>query len=138
MQFKYLNLAQTERMIRKNIFTITAAAIIAYLSLANAKTFENAGFFDIPYLDKFVHFGLYFFFMAVIIVEHRDYFNNTRKLILIALIPVVFGSLMELMQGGFTTTRKADVIDAMFNSGGVAAALGLWLFFIPYYRKSVK
>lgn len=125
-------------MIRNNIFTLTAAAIIAYLSLANAKTFEHAGFFEIPYLDKFVHFGLYFIFTAVIIYEHRNYFSNTRKLILVALIPIVFGSIMELMQGGLTVTRKADVIDAMFNSGGVAAALGLWLFITPYYKKDFK
>jgi len=54
------------------------------------QTFESTGLFDIPYLDKFVHFGLYFLFMGVIILEHRKKFDNTRKLILIALIPIFF------------------------------------------------
>lgn len=47
-------------MIKKNKFSILFSLIILYLSLADASTFENAGLFDIKYLDKFVHFGLYF------------------------------------------------------------------------------
>lgn len=122
-------------MIRNNKFSIIVSLIIIYLSLANASTFEHAGFFEIPYLDKVVHFGLYFTFMGVIIVEHRLFFNDTRKLLLVALIPFVFGSFLELLQSGITTTRKADVLDIMFNSGGIASAVFLWLFFKPYYRQ---
>jgi len=122
-------------MIRNNKFSIIVSLIILYLSLANVKTFENAGFFEIPYLDKFVHFGLYFGFMAVIIIEHRTFFDNTRKLILIALVPFVFGSIIELLQSGVTATRKADILDIMFNSAGIVVALLLWLFFRPYYKQ---
>jgi VanZ family protein len=124
-------------MIRNNKFSIIVSLIILYLSLANAKTFEYAGFFEIPYLDKFVHFGLYFCFMAVIIFEHRTFFDNTRKLILIALIPFVFGSIIELLQSGVTATRKADVLDIMFNSAGIVVALLTWLFIKPYYKQSL-
>lgn len=122
-------------MIRKNKFSIIISLLILYLSLANAKTFENAGFFDIPYLDKFVHFGLYFLFMGIIILEHRKSFINTRQIILFALIPVVFGALIELAQSGFTETRKADILDIMFNTAGTASAVCIWLFYEPYYKK---
>ena len=54
-------------MIKKNIFSIIVSLIIMYLSLANSETFEKIGFFNIPYLDKFIHFGMYFVFMSVII-----------------------------------------------------------------------
>jgi VanZ family protein len=138
ISFYCLNLPQTVKMIKNNKFSVLASLIILYLSLANARTFESTGLFDIPYLDKFVHFGLYFGFMAVIILEHRKYFDNTRKLILIALIPICFGSLMELLQSGITETRKGDIIDAMFNTSGVAVAVFLWLFIKPYYYKKVK
>lgn len=124
-------------MIRNNKFSVIVSLIILYLSLANAKTFEQAGFFEIPYLDKFVHFGLYFCFMTVIILEHRTFFDNTRKLILIALIPFVFGSIIELLQSGVTATRKADVLDIMFNSAGIVAAILLWLFIKPYHKQSL-
>jgi len=122
-------------MIWRNKFSILVSLIILYLSLANAKTFESAGLFDIPYLDKMVHFGLYFFLMSVIIIEHRNYFENTRQLILVALIPFFFGSLIELLQSGITTTRKADILDILFNSAGVSAALVIWLFISPYHRQ---
>ena len=122
-------------MIKNNKFSILFSLIILYLSLANAKTFESAGLFDIPYLDKFVHFGLYFLFMAVIILEHRNLFSNTRQIIVVALIPVFFGGLMELAQAGFTETRKADILDIMFNTAGTASAVCIWLFYEPYFKK---
>lgn len=124
-------------MIKKNKFSILISLIILYLSLANAETFEKAGLFDIEYLDKFVHFGLYFFFMAVIILEHKDFFINTRQLILVALIPVFFGGLMELFQS-ITPDRKADIIDIMFNSAGTATAVCVWLIFKPYYKDQFR
>jgi VanZ family protein len=122
-------------MIKQNKFSILISLVILYLSLASAKTFESAGLFDIPYLDKFVHFGLYFLFMAVIILEHRNLFSNTRQIIVVALIPVFFGGLMELAQAGFTDTRKADILDIMFNTAGTASAVCIWLFYEPYFKK---
>lgn len=122
-------------MVKKNKFSILISLVILYLSLANSKTFENAGFFDIPYLDKFVHFGLYFLFMTVIILEHKDSFANTRQLIVVALIPIFFGGLMELAQAGFTDTRKADILDIIFNTAGTATAVCIWLFYKPYFQK---
>ncbi len=122
-------------MINRNKFSILVSLLILYLSLANASAFESAGFFDIPYLDKFVHFGLYFLFMGVIILEHRYLFSNTRQIIIVALIPVFFGGLMELFQSGFTETRKADILDIMFNTAGTASAVCIWLFIEPYYKK---
>ncbi len=77
-------------MIKNNIFSILISLVILYLSLANAKTFEEIGFFDVPYLDKFVHFGLYFLFMSVIILEHRNSFSNTRQIIIVALNSCIF------------------------------------------------
>jgi VanZ family protein len=125
-------------MIKNNIFSVATSLVILYLSLANAKTFESTGLFDIPYLDKFVHFGLYFLFMGVIILEHRKKFDNTRKLILIALIPIFFGSLIEILQSGITETRKGDIIDAMFDTSGVAVAVFLWLYIKPYYNREIR
>jgi len=124
-------------MIKRNKFSILISLVILYLSLANTETFESAGLFDIPYLDKFAHFGLYFFFMAVIILEHRNFFINTRQLILIALIPVFFGGLMELFQS-VTPDRKADILDIMFNSAGTATAVCIWLFYKPYYKDQIR
>ena len=125
-------------MIKNNKFSILISLIIIYLSLANAKTFEKAGLFDIKYLDKLVHFGLYFIFTITVIYEHRDYFKNTRQLLLTALIPFAFGSLMEIFQTDFTVTRTGDILDVLANTGGILSALYLWLIIKPYYRQKIK
>ncbi len=122
-------------MIRKNIFTIITSLIIIYLSLAGSLTFSSSAFINIPYIDKIGHFGLYFILMSVIILEHRNSFNNTRQLILIALIPFFFGTLMEILQLLITSDRRGEILDAASNTAGITAALFLWLFIRPYYRK---
>ena len=130
-----LNLLQISKMIRRNIFSITVSLFILYLSLSTPQTFVKIGFFNIPYLDKFVHFCLYFLLMAVIIIEHRRSCTNTRKLLLIALIPFFLGISVELLQSGITNYRKGEILDMIANSAGITAALFLWLFIKPYYCK---
>jgi len=125
-------------MIRNNIFTILVTAIIVYLSFANAKTFEGVDIFKIPYLDKIVHFCLYFLLMMVIIVEHRKSLTNTRILISIALIPVILGSIIELLQSDLTTTRSADIFDIISNTSGVICSILLWLIIRPYRFDQIR
>ena len=130
--FYYLNLPQTGKMIRNNKFSILTAAIILILSFTNASSFQEIDFIRIPYLDKIVHFGLYFMLMFVIILEHRKSFPDTRILILISFIPIVFGAFIELGQSGLTTSREGDILDIIFNSAGVVCAILLWLIVKPY------
>ena len=138
MSFYYLNLSQTKKMIKNNIFTLFISGIILYLSFANANSFNGVNLFNIPYLDKIVHFVLYFLFMLVIIIEHRKSMLNTRILISISLIPVIFGSMIELLQSGLTTTRKADILDIMSNSAGVICAVLLWILIKPYSLEKIR
>jgi len=119
-------------MIKKNIFTILTTLIIIYLSLAGSLTIGQVG--NIPYIDKIGHFGLYFILMAVIILEHKNSFRNTRQLILISLIPLFFGTLMELFQMLITSDRRGELLDAIANSAGIISAILLWLLYRPYYR----
>jgi len=119
-------------MIKKNIFTILTTLIIIYLSLAGSLTIGQVG--NIPYIDKIGHFGLYFILMAVIILEHKNSFRNTRQLILISLIPLFFGTLMELFQMLITSDRRGELLDAIANSAGIISAILLWLLYKPYYR----
>jgi VanZ family protein len=124
-------------MIKKNIFTIITALIILYLSLAGSISFGKVGI-NIPYVDKIGHFGLYFILMAVIIIEHRNSFQNTRQILLVALVPFFFGTLMEFLQMILTDNRKAEMLDALANAAGITSALFFWLFIKPYYNQDIK
>ncbi len=126
-------------MLKKNIYTITVSLIIIYLSLATPQSVVRSGFFDIPHLDKFVHFGLYFLLMATLIFENRHSLTDTRKLLLVSLIPFFFGILIEVIQSEFTKNRKGEILDIIADAAGVVAAVFFWLLFRPYYsEKNVK
>jgi len=125
-------------MIRKNIFSIITSLVILYLSLEGSQTFNKANFINIPYIDKIGHFCAYFLFMMVIIVEHRNFFKNTRQLLLVALIPFFFGIMLEFLQFLLTSNRKSEILDAICNSAGITIAMFLWLCIKPFYRENIK
>jgi VanZ family protein len=125
-------------MIWRHKFTLIVTIIILYLSLAGSQTFGQTGFINVPYIDKIGHFGLYFILMAVIILEHQASFKNTRQLLLVALIPICFGTLMEILQMVLTNDRKGEILDAIFNSAGITSAVYIWLILKPYHKEKIR
>lgn len=123
-------------MLRNNKFSIIVALVILVLSLTSSQTFSNSGLIDIPYIDKMAHFGFYFLFMSVIIIEHRNTLLNTRQLLLASLVPFGFGTIIELLQSGIDIlNRSGEILDLISNLAGITAALFLWLFIRPFYHK---
>jgi VanZ family protein len=125
-------------MIKKNIFSIVVALLLLYLSLTNAENFENVQLKKMPNLDKLIHFGMYFVLMSVIIIEHRNNLANPIKLLLLAIIPLSYGILMEILQLTLTRSRSGDMIDALFDAGGILAAILLWLLIKPAFKETLK
>ena len=117
-------------MIKKNAFSILIALIIMYLSLANSHTFDSVTIFNsIPNFDKFVHVGMYFGFMSVIILEHRNSIHNLRQLLMVGLIPAFYGILMEIFQATLTQTRTGSVFDELADCVGILISIFIWLWF---------
>jgi len=126
-------------MVKKNIFSILVALVIMYLSLTSSHTFDKVSFINIPFLDKIVHFGMYFGVMLVIIFENRKIIKSIRQLFLIALIPLFYGILMEILQSTLTTTRSGSFYDVLFNLAGILTSLLLfWLWIKPSTKESVR
>lgn len=125
-------------MLKKNIFSILVALLIMYLSLTSSDTFNKVSFFNISFLDKIVHFGMYFVLMSVIIFENRKTFKNTGHLFLIALIPLFYGVLMEILQSTLTVSRSGSFYDVIFNSAGILASLLLWLWVKPLTKETIR
>ena len=125
-------------MIRKNLFSILVALLLLFLSLTNAETFRKVQINSIPDFDKVVHFGMYFVLMSVIILEHRKNLSNPLNLFLLALIPLSYGILMEILQLTLTTTRTGDFYDALADAAGVLASALLWLIIKSFSRNTVR
>lgn len=122
-------------MVRKNIFSIIVALIILFLSLTGSDTFDKVPLFNIPYLDKIVHFLMYSGFMSVIILENRNRLAGIRELFITALIPFMYGILMEILQATLTVSRSGSIYDVFANSTGVLCVILLWMVIKPLFLK---
>jgi len=114
-------------MLKRNILSILTALFILYLSLSSSEKFKGIPFLNIPDFDKIVHFIMYFFFMSVIVFENRNIIKYRSILLLIALIPLVYGALMEVFQTFFTNTRSASFSDFLCNTAGILFSVLLCL-----------
>jgi VanZ family protein len=118
-------------MIRRNIFSVLVACLIAYLSLSESDSFDKVSFFNFPGADKLVHFGMYFMLMSVIVFEHRKNIGRINVLLLTGLIPLFYGVLMEVLQKLATSTRTASFGDIIFDFAGVLFSVIIFLIFRP-------
>ena len=125
-------------MIRKNLFSILVAILLMYLSLTDSEKFAKVQLTSIPNIDKIVHFGMYFIMMSVIIVEHRKNIRNPTNLFLIALIPLSYGILMEILQLTLTSSRSGDFYDALFDGAGILTSVLLWLLIKLAKKETIR
>jgi VanZ family protein len=110
-------------MLRRNIFSVTVAIVILFSSLTGAESFTRLSFASFPGADKIVHFLIYLVFMSVVIFEHRSSAGKPGQLILLSLFPVLFGSLMELLQAFLTSSRSGSWLDFLANLAGIFTAI---------------
>ncbi len=90
--------------------------------------------FEIPHLDKAVHFIFYFVAVVLGILAKREYSNGNsayRKTLFSAFFAMVlFGIIIEVIQHVFTLDREGDVFDVLANSiGALLGVLAINFFF---------
>ena len=96
--------------------------LIAFLCLVQINDIPNIG---VSGADKYVHSAFHFGFTFL----WSSYFWNTQKAIVIKtvfkvfLVSVAYGILIEFLQGAFTATRKADILDVLANTTGATLAV---------------
>ncbi len=90
---------------------------ITFLSLASLSKLPSIP--SIKFKDKIIHFTFYFVF--VFLWSEAFKLKKNRILIIVA-IAVAYGIVIEVLQSLLTTTREADVYDALANSFGACLA----------------
>ncbi|OFX48079.1 MAG: hypothetical protein A2046_05880 [Bacteroidetes bacterium GWA2_30_7] len=114
-------------------FSIIWAIIILVLSGLSGDTVAQISFLNIPHFDKIVHAGIYFILCSIIIYE-SEFFKSkytAKALSLIALISIMYGIIMELMQEYVFIKRSNDLFDIIANSTGAAFSI---FAFVIYKR----
>lgn len=87
--------------------------------------------------DKFLHTAVYFILLFLWCAT--DLYLKSFKIALLqkAAICVVYGFVIEVLQGSLTTTRHFDVYDLVANSLGVLIATVLFYFVQPNKEKTL-
>lgn len=99
--------------------------LIAFLCLVQLNDLPNFPRLRVSEADKYVHCTFHFGFTLL----WSCYFWRMQKGIVIKtvfkvfLFSVAYGILMELLQGAFTATRKADFMDVLANTTGATIAV---------------
>lgn len=120
--------------------TAVVLGTIVYLSLADV---HSPGGYSFPYMDKAAHFCMYGGLVSVLFFDlsrvSRVLPGCVKLFVFTWLFPVLFGGIMELLQGYLTTTRSAEWSDFLMNSAGVTCGLlaGVYIIF-PLVKKYGK
>ena len=113
-------------MVKKNILPIIIAAGILLLSLSGSESLGRLNFLGLKYADKIVHSAMYFVLTFVLLYQNSSVIDSPKKLFILAVIPLLFGAIVEFLQTWLTTTRRGDVFDLLFNILGIVLAIIVW------------
>lgn len=83
---------------------------------------------NIEGIDKIVHILLHLFFTffwGITLVKSGKWSSFSKVMYVSFLLSLVFGLLIEFIQGYFTTSRSADITDVLANIFGSLFAIAL-------------
>ena len=116
-------------------FTILLAFLIILLSLVPSSSIPSSRIFNIPYLDKFVHFSMYASIGFVALMESRCIKNCQAFHLILVFVIFVMSAIIEVLQATVVATRAAEWYDLFANFSGLVAGYvayrilrGLWIF----------
>jgi VanZ family protein len=84
--------------------------------------------------DKYLHFIAYFTLCILWFFALRDRLHRYVFRVAVPLGLILYGIILEGMQGGLTTYRTADIYDAIANSAGVLGAMFLFNKLLRWYK----
>lgn len=118
-------------MLKKVFFWIALSwtSIIAFLCLIPANDIPSV---SIPNLDKGIHATFHFVFTLLWFLFFKKQMsrsNSLKPLIIAFVLSIFYGIGIEIMQGLFTKTRQADVMDVLANVTGATLAVIVILLF---------
>ena len=116
-------------------FTIMLAIVIVLLSLVPSSSMPSSRLFNIPYLDKLVHFSMYTSIGFVALMESRCFKNCQGFHLLLVLVIFVMSAIIEVLQATVIATRAAEWFDLFANFSGLVGGYvayrilrDLWVF----------
>ncbi len=127
-------LKRTKKLLEHNAFVIAviATCFIIVLSLTNLPNL-NIGI-KIKSSDKYLHAFAYFFLSFLWHFAFRKKVRSFKFKILLIIAIIIFGIIIEILQGGITNYRTTDFYDALANTVGIVMATMVFGPFIRWYH----
>lgn len=118
------------------IITLLYSVLLATVSLITSEDLPNIAFSN---ADKIFHFFAYLglTILWALTFMNRYTFKKKQAIFLAVFIALVFGTVLEVLQGTQTVTRSFDVFDVAANTLGVLSASLLCWFLdrLPIKKK---
>jgi len=112
------------------VIAISYTLLITTLSLVQLGKISVGSFSP---TDKMMHagayFGLAFCWLFYLFIKKQEPYNYKKGFVKVCGLVVLFGMLIEVLQGALTTFRQADWADIVANTIGVMIALGFFILF---------
>ena len=106
---------------------ITVASLISFNSVPKVKIIGN---------DKLVHFIFYLVFVILWSLANKRAYFKIKYELLIVFFAIVYGIIIEVLQGVLTQTRQADIYDVLANSlGAIIGFIGLYCMKNKFFNK---
>jgi VanZ family protein len=105
------------------VFALLWLLAISILFFLPGSALPDEGLFNLPYFDKYVHFGLF----AVLLFLWRFFFDGAAKFTWILLgLAFCYGLAVEVIQHYWVANRSFDMLDVAADMLGAAAGLIVW------------
>jgi len=127
-------LKHIKKLLEDNILAlaIIATLIVAVLSLTAIPKI-NLGL-EIKSADKFLHILAYFTLSTVWFLALQKKLNNIYSKLLLIFSLVIYGIILEVLQGGITNYRTGDFFDVIANTIGILLAALVIKKFITWFK----
>ena len=108
--------------------TIFYSTVLAVLSLIHISGIQEVNY---SHIDKVFHFiaysGLSWLWFKALYYKFNYTFN--KSLVITAIVSIIFGIIIEVLQGMITSTRVAESNDILANICGVSLTIAILFLF---------
>lgn len=115
-------------MLKKFVLPITVLYTLALATVCLIKI-NNLPDTGISFADKIFHFLVYsvltFLWVSTFFFTFR--YSKKKSIVCASVFSIVFGIIIEVLQGSATVSRHTDVYDAIANTLGVLVMAGILL-----------
>ncbi|GGD33732.1 VanZ family protein [Flavobacterium orientale] len=117
---------------KHKIFQVVFVLWIVTITLLSLVESENLPRIDVKNSDKLGHFVFYFLLtLFLFLALPKQRLNLGSKLLFSFLFSVIYGIIIEILQGVITVKRQPEILDVFANTFGSLVAIVVIYFLLP-------